>query len=129
MATKTKEFDKVLLDSIDEALLSLGESVRKSLYFHIEHNFKLPKNGIPENIGQFQLALEKILGVGSRFIEILIMKNLHGRLREPIIMDNNEELDFVKYVDAARNGYGKEPVTNNTIELLNNFCVMCILGS
>ena len=121
MAAKTKEFDRVLLDSIDQALLSLGESVRQSLYFHFEHNFKLPRNGIPENLGQFQLALAKIFGVGSRFIEIIRMKNLYGRISEPLVMDNNEEIEFVKYVDAARNGYGKDAVTNNTIELLNNF--------
>ncbi len=105
MTATTKEFDRLLLDSIDEALLSLGETARQSIYIHVEHNFKLNKNEIPQNLRQFQSALEKIFGIGSRFIEILIMKNLYGKISEPLLMDNNRELEFVKYVDAARNGY------------------------
>lgn len=61
MAKNAAEFDKILLNAIDEALNSLGESVKHSIYFHIESKFYVPRNRIPENLEEFQGALEKNL--------------------------------------------------------------------
>ena len=103
---KTREFDKLLLNAIDEALNSLGESVKQSIYFHIENKFCVARNDIPESLQDFQEGLEKIFGAGTQFIEILIMKNLHSRIGLPLKMEN-EQLEFVKYVDAAKESYLK----------------------
>ena len=62
LATKSREFDKLLLSAIDEALTSLGESVKQSIYFHIENKFCVARNEIPENLVEFQGGLEKIFG-------------------------------------------------------------------
>jgi hypothetical protein len=105
MAKETKDFDELLLVSIDEALLSLGESAKQSIYFHVERHFKLAKDEIPQNLGKFQLALEKIFGIGSRFIELLIMRNLYGKINQPFYLKQTDQLEFVKYVDAARFNY------------------------
>jgi len=105
MIQKTEAFNRLLLGSIDEALFSLGESSRKSIYFHVEHNFELPRNEIPKNLGRFQSALEKIFGVSCRLIEILIMKSLYGKINEPLLIRNNEELEFIAYIETARNSY------------------------
>jgi hypothetical protein len=105
MAEKSRDFDKLLLVSIDEALLSLGDSARQSIYFHIEKNFKVKRDEIPENLENFQLALEKIFGIGSRYIEILIMKNLYAKVGCPQRMEKNQPLEFIKYVDAARQSF------------------------
>src|SRR3989304_2727383 len=59
---KTRDFDKLLLNAIDEALNSLGESVKQSIYFHIENKFCVARNDIPENLEEFQGGLEKIFG-------------------------------------------------------------------
>ena len=108
MAVKTKDFDKLLLDSIDDALLSLGDSVRQSIYFHVERNFKVTRDEIPQTLEHFQLALEKIFGVGSRYIEILIMKGLYTKIGHPLRMEKNEQLEFINYVDAARQSFMRE---------------------
>jgi hypothetical protein len=108
MATKSKEFEKLLLGSIDEALISLGESAKQSIYFHIEKTFKVPRKEIPGHLQQFQEGLEKIFGVGARFIEILIMKNLYAKIGCPFNMEKNEQLEFIKYVDAASQSFLKE---------------------
>ena len=108
MAVKSKDFDKLLLCSIDEALMSLGESVKKSTYFNIENKFKMAKKDIPENLPQFQNGIEKIFGVGARFIMILIMKNLYAKIGRPFTMEKNEQLEFIRYVDAARQSFLKE---------------------
>jgi hypothetical protein len=105
MGVKSKSFDELLLVSIDEALLSLGESAKQSIYFHIENNFKVNRRDIPENLPLFQEGLEKIFGVGARFIEILIMKNLYGKVGRQFAMEKNEHLEFVKYVEAARRSF------------------------
>ncbi len=108
MASKSKDFDKLLLDSIDEALFSLGESARQSIYFYIEKKFEVTREEIPEKLENFQLALEKILGIGSRYIEILIMKNLYAKIDCHLHMENNEGLEFIKYIGAARKTFAQE---------------------
>jgi hypothetical protein len=94
MVSKPNDFNLLLLDSIDEALLSLGESARQAIYFHIEKNF--------------QIALEKIFGVGARYIEILIMRNLCGRVGRSLELGKNEQLEFIKYVAAAKQGFNEK---------------------
>jgi len=101
---KRSEFDKLLVNAIDEALNSLGESVKQSIYFHIENKFNVARNEIPENLEDFQGGLEKIFGAGARFIEILIMKNLHTKIGLPLKMES-EQLEFVEYVCAAKKGF------------------------
>ena len=104
---KTNEFNKLLVSAIDEALNSLGESVKQSIYFHIEHNFKVPRDRIPENVVEFQGGLEKIFGAGAQYIEIMIMKNLHSKLGLPLKM-KSKQLEFAEYVDAAKEGFLKK---------------------
>ena len=103
--TKTGEFDKLLANAIDEALNSLGESVKQSIYFHIENNFKLTRDEIPENLVEFQEGLEKIFGSGSGFIEVLIMKNLQTKIEGSLAMTKRQQLEFIEYVDATKKSY------------------------
>ena len=101
------EFDKLLVNAIDDSLNSLGESVKQSIYFHIEKKFSVARNEIPANLAKFQGGLEKIFGTGARFIEILIMKNLHSKIGLPLLMES-EQLEFVEYVGAAKESFLKK---------------------
>ncbi|MFB3887941.1 MAG: hypothetical protein ACE14S_00495 [Candidatus Bathyarchaeia archaeon] len=112
MANTAKDFDALLLDSIDAALAQMGESIRQSIFFHLEISFRLKKNEIPQNLPRFQEGLEKIFGVGARFLEILIMQNLYSRIGRPFIMENNAQLDFIKYMEAARQSFLQLSVEN-----------------
>jgi len=105
MPAPSRNFEALLLDSIDEAMLSLGGPAKQSIYFHLEKNFKVSRNQIPEHLEQFQTGLEKIFGLGARFLEILIMKNLYAKIGCPLAMEKNEPLEFVRYVEAARQSY------------------------
>jgi hypothetical protein len=107
MMPKPQDFEPILLTAIDDALLSLGESIRTSIYYHLEKNFKVTRDAIPANLPHFQTALEKIFGLGARFLEILIMKNLYAKINCPLVMESNEELEFVKYVEAAKQTFIK----------------------
>jgi hypothetical protein len=115
LATNLVTFDKILLSAIDEALKSLGESVRQSIYFHIENKFSVARNEIPENLEQFQGGLKEIFGAGAQFIESLIIKNLHTRIGYPRITVKSKKLEFIEHLDASRRDYlGNVP--NQTFE-------------
>ncbi len=108
MTTESNNFEQLLLESIDDAFLSMGEPVKKSIYYNIEQHFKVSRKDIPQNLPQFQEGLERIFGVGARFLEILIMKNLHAKTGCPLKIGQGKQLEFVKYVEAARRSFTKE---------------------
>lgn len=105
MARKT--FDELLLEAVDEALSSLGESAKQSIYYHLQDKFKISREEIPKHIKEFAEGLEKIFGVGARFLEILIMKRLYARIGQPLDWNEREEFVFVNYVEAARRSFQK----------------------
>jgi hypothetical protein len=104
--SKEKEFDELLQTAIDNALQSLGESVKKSIYFHLEEKFNLKRSQIPGRLKKFQEALEQIFGSGARFLEILIMKNLYIQSEVSISIEN-DQVCFVDYVKEVKNAYLK----------------------
>ena len=106
MAKKT--FEDLLLESVDEAFASLGESVRQAIYFHLEKKFKLAKKDIPYRPEDFVAGLEKIFGLGARFLEILIMKKLYEKIDQPLKWNENKELVFVDYVAVAKQSFSKK---------------------
>ena len=99
----SKEFDEILLSAIDNALISLGESVKKSIYYHLEEQFQLKRNQIPNQLNKFQKAIEQIFGSGARFLEILIMKNLY--LKAGVTVSMEEKVSFIDYVKELKHIY------------------------
>ncbi len=102
-----KTFDKLFLEALDEALASLGESAKQSIYFHLERKFKIRKSDIPHRVEEFAEGLEEIFGLGARFIEIMVMKRLYERVGQPLEWDENKELVFAEYVVAAKRSFVK----------------------
>jgi len=78
--TDLAEFDSILLEAIDEALSILGEEPKSALYSHLEKLSDLPKSEIPSRIEEFSSAIRNLFGLGSDFLEILIMKSLHSKV-------------------------------------------------
>jgi hypothetical protein len=105
---KRSAFANLLVDAIDETLNSLGESVKQSIYFHVENEFKVARKDMPENLEEFQEGLEKIFGAGARFIEILIVRNLHMKIGLPLKMEG-EQLEFVEYIGVAKRRFLEKP--------------------
>lgn len=97
-----KSFHELFIESVDEALSSLGEPAKSAIYFHIQRKFKISKEKIPDRFKEFAEGLEKIFGLGAKFIEMLIIKKLYERIGKPLELDENEEFDFVGCVEAAR---------------------------
>ncbi|HSQ48409.1 MAG TPA: hypothetical protein VLL96_01855 [Candidatus Deferrimicrobiaceae bacterium] len=99
---KELEFNKILLEAIDEALLSLGELAKSSLYLHLQNDFALPKNQIPFRIVDFVDALERIFGQAALQLQILIMKCLNEKVQGSYEWSGPSwlvpDLTFAKYV-------------------------------
>jgi hypothetical protein len=52
-----EEFDKFLLEAIDEGLASIGESSKQAIYFHLERGFNIKRQEIPNKIADFKDAI------------------------------------------------------------------------
>lgn len=95
-------FREFLIESIDEGFSSIGRECKQVIYFHLEQNFMLNKQNIPDRIEEFSEALEKIFGFGSNLLKSIIMKNLFKKLKYPVYyLENKDSLDFVQYVYYA----------------------------
>lgn len=103
-----KAFEKILLEAVDEALASLGDSARQSIYFHLEDKGNITKNEIPQRVEDFADGLEKIFGAGAQFLKILIMRKLYEKIGKPLEWDENKELVFVEYVAAVKHSFVKK---------------------
>jgi len=73
-------FNKILLEATDDALSSLSESVKESVYYYLEKTFSIKKCEIPYRTDDFSDALEKIFGLGARPLEIMFIKHLHAKI-------------------------------------------------
>jgi hypothetical protein len=95
-----REFNEALLEAIDYAFSSLGESCRSALYFQLETTFRLPKQQIPERPGEFDEALKTIFERGAAFLEKLILRKLCAMLE--VSAARNDALDFVDSISMIR---------------------------
>jgi hypothetical protein len=105
-----KVFQKLFLESIDDAFSSLGDSAKQAIYFHLQNKFKISREDIPNNLDSFESGLEKIFGAGTRYLEILIMKKLYENMepkKRVIKWDEGKEFKFSEYVRTASNTFSK----------------------
>lgn len=109
-----KKFDEYLIESIDEALTSLGAPVKNTVYFQLENNFNIPKDEIPKQIDEFTDILHKIFGLGASRLELKFMKNLYAKIQVSIERQEFEwplskwivdDMSFTDYVHDMRENY------------------------
>ena len=100
-----QEFNKLLLEAVDEGLSSLGESSKQAIYFHLEKCFNVKKQDIAHKIEAFADGIEKIFGLGANFLEILIMKQLHEKVGQSLKWPESKDLTFIEYVAAAKRSF------------------------
>jgi hypothetical protein len=100
-----KEFDELLLEAVDEGLSVLGESSKQAIYFHLAISFNIKKEEIPEKIEIFADAIEKIFGLGAKFLEISIMKRLFEKLGRSFKWRRREDFTFIEYIAAAKRSF------------------------
>ena len=106
-----KDFDQILLDAIDEAFSSLGENVKKTIYFQLDDLFNIKKQEIPIRINAFVNALEQLFGLGARYLEIMFIQNIYSKIKItckwptyewPLSKWIVQEVTFLEYVRLMR---------------------------
>lgn len=96
------EFEKFLVEAIDESLSSLGESPKQAILFHLENTFKIKKQEISNNIEAFNDSLQKIFGLGADFLEALILKKLGEKADSVFKVLPPQEAGFSETLLAVR---------------------------
>jgi hypothetical protein len=112
-----EKFDEFLMESIDEALCSLGEPVKNAVYLHLQNDFGLEKNNITARIEEFSDIMHKIFGLGASRLEIKFLKNLKSKVNVNVQLLEYEwplskwivmDMSFVEYVKSMRKSYAIE---------------------
>lgn len=111
------DFERLLLEAVDEGLSELGESSKQAIYYHLERSFNIRKHDIPTRVIAFTQAIENIFGAGANYIEILIMKKLYEKVNGLFIWNESERFGFMEYVDKAKRVF-QEKNTIRTVEEL-----------
>lgn len=75
-----KDYQKILLEAIDEGLTILGDSGKHMVFFYLERNYSIRKHDIPKNPEAFIDGLEKIFGSGASVLEKMILKCMCSKL-------------------------------------------------
>ena len=110
----SKEFDKLLLEAIDETLASLGVAVKNSMYSHLQNDFKIKREEIPDKICEFSNILHKIFGLGAGRLEVKCMKNICEKVKVTMAWPEYEwpmskwivtDITFQEYVGNAKKIY------------------------
>lgn len=96
------DFEKLLLEAVDEGLSSLGQSSKRAIYFHLEEGFKVKREEIPCKVEVFAEAIEKMFGVGADFLEVLIMRRLHEKIGGALDSNEIAGFTFAEYVEAVK---------------------------
>ncbi len=96
-------FEKILLEAVENGLSSLGDSPKQAIFFHLEASFKIKKKHIPTNLTEFAKALERIFGPGAPYLEKLIVKHLYEKLG--LRFENMENWDFLERVNNVKKAY------------------------
>jgi hypothetical protein len=113
------EFDRILLEAVDDALSSLSDSVKQMVYFHLERSFHIKREDIPCKFEEFTRAIESIFGVGADWIEVLIMKRIHKKVGG--VYSITQRFGLTEYVvEAKRFSKRAELTCNLGVSLSNN---------
>lgn len=113
-----RNFEKILLEAVDEGLSSLGESSKEAIYFHLKKSFNIKRREIPYKIETFAKAIEKIFGLGANFLEILIMKQLYEKVGGIFECQEPTDFSFSGYVAVAKQNFQKKKRIKTTEELV-----------
>jgi hypothetical protein len=98
-------FNRFLLEAVDEGLSLIGKSAKQAVYFHLEKNFNITRDDVPQRIEEFANALEKMFGLGAKMIEIQIMKKLYEKIGNSEYVLKQDDVVFTEYIAALRKYY------------------------
>lgn len=114
--TALKQFDKFLVESIDEALSLLGVTVKNEFYLRLEVNFNMEKNDIPQRLEEFMVILHRIFNLGASRLEVKFLRNLDLKIPSgskciladwSVSMWIEKDMSFIKSINNKRQEFLK----------------------
>ncbi|MGB9960095.1 MAG: hypothetical protein ACPLKQ_06215 [Candidatus Bathyarchaeales archaeon] len=106
------EFCRILLEAVDAALDMLGASIKEALYFHLETTFALKKEAIPANPAKLSDSLERIFGLGAKFIEKIILEAVCTKTK-CTLPENWDKDRFAENIEKIKMNYIQNKVIEN----------------
>ena len=109
-----EQFNEYVLEAVDETLASLGEPVKNTIYQHLETDFDISRDEIPQKICDFSDLLRKFFGVGASRLEAKLVKNLSTKIKNKAGLSECEanspkwltvDFSFTNYVCTARRNF------------------------
>ncbi len=92
--------ERGFLTSMDEVLDVLGETSKRTIYYHLETTFSLPREAIPEKPEALAHALEVMLGKGGVLLQRRILTRYYEKMGLPF--EEHRGFTFADYVHQAR---------------------------
>jgi len=83
-----EKLDQHLIEAIDEAITTLGEPVKNTLYQQLAA-FNIEKKNLPQKLDDFLYLIHKIFGLGGSRLELKCAVNLQAKVKA-----------YTKYSDA-----------------------------
>jgi hypothetical protein len=108
------EFNKILMEAVDEALGALGASIKEALYFHLETTFAIKKETICENPAKLSDGLERIFGLGAKFIEKMIIDAVCTKTK-CTLPQNWQKCKFAENIEKIKINYIKNRRSNKIL--------------
>jgi hypothetical protein len=108
---RTDSVDILLAESMDEALTDLlGRRAREAIYDHLERNYLVARNEIPDRLRDLFVVLDETFGKGSRTIGRVVAKRLYTKLGWELVDIPSYELE--DYLRVAKERLGKQPMNH-----------------
>lgn len=99
---QSSDFEELVVEAIDQTFSKLGTEIKQEFYSFLNVHYKLSKEDIPNRIGDFVDAIEKIFGTGASLLEIDVMKSLRQKVPSFIFTVNNPDFSFEDYLESLR---------------------------
>jgi hypothetical protein len=90
--------DEIILQAIDQSLSALGDGPKQALWSFIEKDSNISRQKVPQNVEEFEQTLQKVFGLGYKFLDSLFKKYLSDATGENL----NEYTSFAASVRSLR---------------------------
>jgi hypothetical protein len=116
------EFNRLLLDVIEETMSCLGELPTKTILFYLDKKYNLPMQDVPSHLEEYSCALERMLGVGARILELRMLRQLCSKVQSPTRSFDSSNDSFANFVFAVKSSFLKnDPDSIITIGVEEDF--------
>ena len=79
--SQRQDFSVLLVESVSEVLTDLlGKRVMDAFYDHLERQYSISKDEIPQRLNDFLLILERTFGKAGPVVERRVAKKLYAKL-------------------------------------------------